>query len=275
MPAHRDLIVEQFTKQAVPFSTAPGVRDEEALRLLVEFTGAGPEDTVLDVACGPGLVVCALAAVARHATGIDVTPAMIERARALAAEKGLRNVGWQVGDVLPLPYPDGAFSLVVSRFAFHHFPEPRAVLAEMKRVCVPGGRVALVDVAASEDPAKAAALNRMEKVRDPSHVRALTLAELHSLFPDVGLPPPRATFYQVKSELEGLLERSFPAPGDAERIRRMFIDSLEDDGLGLGTRRRGNDEIVFAYPVAVLVAARTPSASASPLRTQSGTPTPR
>src|SRR5438128_4195738 len=135
MPAHRDLIVEQFTKQAVPFSTAPGVRDEEALRLLVDFTGAGPVDTVLDVACGPGLVMCALAPVVRHATGIDVTPAMIERARALAAEKGLANVAWQVGDVLPLPYPDGAFSLVVSRFAFHHFAEPRAVLAEMKRVC--------------------------------------------------------------------------------------------------------------------------------------------
>ena len=260
MPAHRDLIVEQFTKQAVPFSTAPGVRDEEALRLLVEFTGAGPEDTVLDVACGPGLVVCALAAVARHATGIDVTPAMIERARALAAEKGLANVAWQVGDVLPLPYPDGVFSLVVSRFAFHHFPEPRAVLAEMKRVCAPGGRVALVDVAASEDPAKAAALNRMEKLRDPSHVRALTLAELQALFPDVGLPAPRAAFYQLKSELEGLLERSFPEPGDAERIRQMFVESLDGDGLGLGTRRRG-ETIVFAYPVAVLAAIKVAPAA--------------
>ena len=260
MPAHRDLIVEQFTKQAVPFSTAPGVRDEEALRLLVDFTGAGPEDTVLDVACGPGLVVCALAPVVRHATGIDVTPAMIERARALAAEKGLGNVAWRVGDALPLPYPDGAFSLVVSRFAFHHFPEPRAVLAEMKRVCTPDGRVALVDVAASEDPAKAAALNRMEKLRDPSHVRALTLAELQALFRAVGLPAPRVTFYQLRSELEGLLERSFPEPGDAERIRWMFIDSLADDGLGLGTRRRG-DAIVFAYPVAALVAIKTGSAA--------------
>src|SRR5213594_968655 len=253
MPAHRDLIVEQFTKQAVPFSTAPGIRDEEALRLLVEFTGAGPEDTVLDVACGPGLVVCALAAVVRHATGIDVTPAMIERARALAAEKGLANVAWQVGDVLPLPYPDGAFSLIVSRFAFHHFPEPRAVLAEMKRVCAPGGRVVLVDVAASEDPAKAAALNRMEKLRDPSHVRALSLAELRALFHEVGLPAPRETFYSLESEVEGLLERSFPEAGAAERVRRMLIDSLEDDGLGLGTHRRG-DRVVFAYPVAVLVA---------------------
>jgi len=260
VPAHRDLIVEQFTKQAVPFSTAPGVRDEEALRLLVEFTGAGPEDTVLDVACGPGLVVCALAAVVRHATGIDVTPAMIERARALAAEKGLANVAWQVGDVLPLPYPDGVFSLVVSRFAFHHFPEPRAVLAEMKRVCAPGGRVVLVDVAASEDPAKAAALNRMEKLRDPSHVRALTLAEQQALFPDVGLPAPRAAFYQLKSELEGLLERSFPEPGDAERIRQMFVESLDGDGLGLGTRRRG-ETIVFAYPVAVLAAIKAAPAA--------------
>src|SRR5947199_4692142 len=186
------------------------MRDEEALRLLVEFAGAAPEDTVLDVACGPGLVVCAFAAVVRHATGIDVTPAMIQQARALAAEKGLGNVAWQVGDVLPLPYPDGAFSLVVSRFAFHHFPEPRAVLAEMKRVCAPGGRVALVDVAASEDPAKAAALNRMEKLRDPSHVRALTQAELEALFPAAALPTPRATLYTLRGELEALPKRSFP-----------------------------------------------------------------
>jgi ubiquinone/menaquinone biosynthesis C-methylase UbiE len=253
MSSHRDLIVEQFTKQAVPFSTAPGIRDEEALRLLVEFAGAEPADTVLDVACGPGIVVCAFATVVRHATGIDVTPAMIERARALAAEKGLTNVAWQVGDVLPLPYPDAAFSLVVSRFAFHHFPDPRAVLAEMKRVCAPGGRVVLVDVAASGDPAKAAALNRMEKLRDPSHVRALTLAELEGLFAQVGLAVPRATFYQLKADLEGLLERSFPEAGDAEGIRRMFVESLADDGLGLGTRRRG-DAIVFAYPVAALAA---------------------
>src|SRR2546427_12046158 len=174
MPTHRDLIVEQFTKQAVPFSTAPGVRDEEALRLLVEFAGAGPEDTVLDVACGPGLVVCALAAVVRHATGIDVTPAMIERARALAAEKGLGNVGWQVGDVLPLPYPDGAFSLVVSRFAFHHFPEPRGVLAEMKRVCAPGRRAPPGDRAGSGGPGGGAGRNRLEEPGGPSHRRRPT-----------------------------------------------------------------------------------------------------
>src|SRR5262245_9149504 len=253
MTAHRDLIIEQFTKQAVPFASAPGIRDEEALRLLVEQSGAGPDDGVLDVACGPGLVVCAFAPHVRHATGIDVTPAMLEHARALQDEKGLANVGWRLGEVVPLPFPDASFSLVVSRFAFHHFPDPRAVLAEMKRVCTSGGRVVLADAIASTEPAKATAFNRMEKLRDPSHVRALTLAELTQLFTDVGLPAPRAAFYELRSDVEGLLERSFPAPGDADRIRQMFVDSLADDGLGMGTRRHG-DRIVFVYPVAILVA---------------------
>jgi SAM-dependent methyltransferase len=272
MTAHRDVVVDQFTRQAVPFSTAPGIRDEEALRLLVELTGAGPGDTLLDVACGPGLVVCAFAAVVRHATGIDLTPAMIERARALAAEKGLANVAWDVGDVVPLPYPDASFSIVVSRFAFHHFVEPGTVLAEMRRVCAPGGRIALVDVA--PDPARAAAFDRMERLRDPSHVRALPRAEMEALFAEVGLGTPRIASYELRSDLEGLLARSFPRPGDVEVIRRLVTDSLADDGLGMRTRRQG-DQIVFAYPVAVLIADRTASAAASPPRTQSGMPTPR
>jgi ubiquinone/menaquinone biosynthesis C-methylase UbiE len=92
---------------------------------------------------------------------------MIEHARMLQQTKGLTNVSWQVGDVRPLPYADALFSIVASRYAFHHFLDPGAVLAEMKRVCTPGGKVAVIDVTASPDPTKAAAYNRMEKLRDP------------------------------------------------------------------------------------------------------------
>src|SRR5919198_5561628 len=152
---HSELILDQFTRQAVPFATAPSIKDEAALRLVVEFSGAGPVDTVLDVACGPGLLVCAFAAVVRRATGIDLTPAMLERARALQQQRGLTNVHWHRGDVLALPYADGAFSIVTSRFAFHHLLNPGSVLREMRRVCAPGGRVVVVDSA--PEPAKAAA----------------------------------------------------------------------------------------------------------------------
>jgi SAM-dependent methyltransferase len=253
MTSHRETILDQFTRQAVPFATSPAIRDEAALRLVVDFSGAGPEDTALDVACGPGLLVCAFAPVVRHATGIDVTPAMLERARALQAERGLSNVSWVEGDALPLPWPDGSFTIVSARFAFHHFLDPRAVLAEMRRICAPGGRVLVVDSA--PDRNKADAFNHMERLRDPSHVRAMPPEELTDLFRAVGLPAPRTTSYRLEGELDGLLARSFPGPGDAEKIRHLFQASLADDGLGMATRLVA-DRIHFGYPITVLVSDR-------------------
>jgi SAM-dependent methyltransferase len=255
MESHRERILDQFTRQALPFSTAPGIRDESALQLLVEASGVGPDDTVLDVACGPGLVVTAFARVVRHATGVDVTPAMLERARQVAAAADLRNASFLEGDVRHLPWPDGSFSVVVSRFAFHHFEDPAAVLAEMRRVCRPGGRVVVCDLTASDDPEKAAAFHRIEILRDPSHVRALTLGQLTALFSDAALPPPRAAFYRLEFELEGLLERSFPRPEDVETIRAAYVASASDDAFGLGTHRV-RDQIRAAYPVAILAADR-------------------
>jgi SAM-dependent methyltransferase len=254
MPSHRETIVDQFTRQAVPFSTAPVIRDEGLLALLVEAAEAGTEDVALDVACGPGLVVCALARAVRHATGLDVTPAMLERARTLARERRLENVAWVRGEVDRLPFPDATFSVVTSRFAFHHLTEPAAALAEMRRMCRPGGRVVLMDLAASPDPEKGAAFERMEKLRDPSHVRALALDEMVRLFAAVGLAAPRITPCRLALELEGVLARSFPAAGDVDRIRRIFVESLADDALGLEVRRHG-DEIRFSYRVAILAAA--------------------
>jgi ubiquinone/menaquinone biosynthesis C-methylase UbiE len=251
--SHSERILEQFTRQAVPFATAPSIRDEAALRLIVEFSGAGSHDTVLDVACGPGLVVCAFARMVRHATGIDLTPAMLDRARAHAAEQGVANVTWRLGDVVPLPWADAAFTVVTSRFAFHHFLEPLAVLREMVRVCAPGGTVMVVDAAPA--PERADAFNRMELLRDPSHTRALPLAEHLALFRRAGLAEPRVTHYRLEGDLDGLISRSFPEPGNAERIRSIFADALADDALDMQVRRDG-DRIRFGYPVAVLAAHR-------------------
>ena len=251
MTTHREAILDQFTRQAVPFATAPGIQDETALRLVVEFSGAGPDDTVLDVACGPGIVVCAFATVVKHATGLDLTPAMLDRARTLQREKGLGNITWQLGEAIPLPYPDASFSVVMSRFAFHHFLDPLAAIKEMARVCRPGGKVVVIDSAPAPD--KADAFNAMELVRDPSHARAMPLEELKDLYRQAGLPEPRTTGYRLEGELEGLITRSFPNPGDDETLRRIFRVSVDGDTLGIGARRDG-DTIRYGYPVAVLVA---------------------
>lgn len=250
---HQSEILDQFTRQATPFATAPGIRDEAALRLIVDESRAGAEDTVLDVACGPGLVVAAFARVVRHATGIDITPAMLERARAHAAGLGLTNVTWRQGDVLPLPWPDASFSIVASRFAFHHFLDPLAVLREMTRVAAPGGRVVVVD--STPAPDRADAFNRMERLRDPSHVRSLPVDEHRELYARVGLPVPRVTSYRLEGELESLIGRSFPHPGDDEKIRELFRGALVDDALDIQPRHE-NGQIRYGFPVSVLVAER-------------------
>lgn len=246
---HRERILDQFTRQAEPFARAQAIRSPEALDRIVQMSETGPEDTVLDVACGPGLLACAFARVARHAVGVDITPAMLEQARKTQAEQGLANISWQSGDVLSLPYPDHHFSIVVSRFVFHHLLDPLAALKEMKRVCKPGGRVVVADMAPA--PEKADALNAMERLRDPSHVRSMPVEELVLLFVDAGLPTPRIEHYRLEGELEDLLQRSFPKEGDTNRIRRIFADSIPDNALDLNTHQN-NDRILYAFPVAIL-----------------------
>ena len=92
-----------------PFAAAAPIRNQEALDRIVQWACAGPADTVLDVACGPGLLACAFARVAKHATGIDMTPAMLEQARKTQHEQGLKNVSWEQGDVYALPFPARSF----------------------------------------------------------------------------------------------------------------------------------------------------------------------
>jgi len=253
--AHQSLIRDQFTRQATPFSTAAPIASEAALRMIIDAARPGADDTVLDVACGGGIVVCAFAPYVRHATGIDMTTAMLERARALAAEKRLANVTWREGEVERLPYPDGAFTIVVTRFAMHHFLDPAAVFREIVRVCAPGGRVVVVDTHTSEDPAKAAAFNRLEILRDPSHARSLYLAELKDLFRTAGLGEPRISFYELRDTVTSLLARSFPNPGDDTKIIAMFTAAIADDSLGIPVQRNG-EELEYAYPVAILAADR-------------------
>jgi len=254
MGSHNSRILDQFTRQAAPFAAAAAIRNEEALNRIVQWAGTGPEDTVLEVACGPGLLACAFARVAQHATGVDMTPAMLEQARKTQQEQGLKNVSWQAGDVYSLPFPSAQFSIVSSRFAFHHLQDPMAALKEMKRVCKPSGRIVVADMAPL--PEKAAALNAAELLRDPSHVRALPLEELVGLFEQAGLASPQVSSYRMEGELEDLLSRSFPNEGDADRVRKLFADSLADDALDLNTRQE-NGKIYYSFPVAVLVAQKS------------------
>jgi ubiquinone/menaquinone biosynthesis C-methylase UbiE len=252
---HPATIADQFTRQAVEFAASPALHNQAALDLLVEAARTQPSDVSLDVACGPGSVVCAFAARVRRAEGLDATEAMLEEARKLAARSGLANVAWHRGDVYALPFADAVFDIVSCRFAFHHLEAPAKALAEMVRVCRAGGRIVLCDAVASEDPAKAAAFNAMERHRDPSTVEFRSLAWHLRLFRAAALPEPAARFYQVPAERDRLVAMSFPAGGDREGLGAMIDASVDGDAMGVNARRDGAT-VRFDYPAAVLVAVK-------------------
>ncbi|MGC2637247.1 MAG: methyltransferase domain-containing protein [Acidobacteriaceae bacterium] len=256
---HHQEIVDQFTRQAEGFAASPTARSEDILERIVRMARPQPADTALDVASGPGLLVCALARMVRHATGIDLTPAMLVQARRSQAAQGVENVTWVQGDVSALPWRDGSFDIVTCRFAFHHFPDPLPVLREMRRVCRAGGRIVVADSAPA--PEKAAAFNAIETMRDPSHTRALPPEEMVELFLAAGLPEPRAERTRLSLELDEFLSRSYPREGDEARIRAMFERALTDDAMDVQPHREG-ETIRFSVPVAI-VAAEVPAGQGS------------
>jgi ubiquinone/menaquinone biosynthesis C-methylase UbiE len=252
---HPSTVVDQFSRQAELFAQSPALHNETALAFLVEAAAPQPHDEVLDIACGPGSVVAAFATRVHRSVGLDATEAMLAQARSLAVARNLQNTEWYQGDVYRLPFGDASFDIVSCRFAFHHFETPERAFAEMVRVCRPGGRIVLCDAVASDDPAKAASFNWMERHRDPSTIAFRPLTFLRQLFADAGLPAPSASTYQVPVERERLIARSFPVNDDRELLRHMIDASVEGDGMGLGSHRDG-DTVRFSYPAVVLVASK-------------------
>jgi len=108
---------------------------------LVHFAGVRAGDAVLDVGCGTGVVAITAARAGARAAGLDLTPELLEHARANQAIAGC-EVDWTEGDAEALPYPDSTFDVVLSQFGHIFAPRPDVALAEMRRVLKPGGRIA-------------------------------------------------------------------------------------------------------------------------------------
>lgn len=245
---HNADIISQFSKQAIPFTQYK--KHLDSVERLVSMSKLKPEDRVLDVACGSGIVLCEFAKKAKSAIGIDITTSMIEQAKKRQAEMKLANITWDIGDVESLPYKSNSFSVVVTRYSFHHFLNPKEVLEEMYRVCKPSGRIVIADVIMTEK--NLPFYNEVEKLRDSSHVSGLTFEQMENLFYQIGLKDIERSGYSIEMELEKQLKTSFPKEGDVEKIRKIFKNDLSKNKLGLDACLK-NGTLHFSFPISVYV----------------------
>ena len=108
---------------------------------LVKRARVRPGQRVLDVACGTGVVSVTAARLGARVTGLDLTPALLERARENARIARV-EIDWHEGDVEKLPFGDAAFDVVVSQYGHIFAPRPEVAIGEMLRVLKPGGTIA-------------------------------------------------------------------------------------------------------------------------------------
>lgn len=243
---HTQRIIDQFTRWAKPFADLPIHAEADAMARTVAACATGPGDRLLDVACGPGILACALARQAGHVSGIDITPAMIAQARTRQGASGLTNMDWRVGDATALPFGDDLFDRVTTRYSFHHMPDPAAALAEMKRVCRPGGRIVVID--ATPTPETREAYDGMERMRDPSHTSALPLEALRGIGRATGLAELLVDGYRLEAQLAPLSDSV-----DMPALTALFEADIASgqDRIGVGAWRAA-DGIRFHFPVSIV-----------------------
>lgn len=140
------------------------------------------DDRFLDVGCGTGAAVRLAAGVVERSVGVDSSPAMIERARALAAR--LPAAEFLVGDSEQLPFEAASFTALLCSSSFHHYPAPGRALAEMARVLVPGGRLVIAEPSADLSAVRLA--DRLLRRLDRGHVRLYRSGELLELLRGAG-----------------------------------------------------------------------------------------
>lgn len=239
-------IVAQFSRWAKPFAELAAHADADGMARTLAACDLSPTQHVLDVACGPGIVACTLAPHVAHVTGIDLTPAMLDQARQRQTALGLNNMDWWQGKATALPIADASFDRVVTRYSLHHMTDPAAVMAQMHRVCRPGGRIIVID--ATPAPDCQAAYDRMEILRDPSHTSALTLEQLRGLGRDLRLEEVARDFYRLDARLDTLADA-----GDMAALSAMF----EADIAGGQNRmdvlaRKDADGFHMQFPVSIV-----------------------
>jgi len=233
-PSPSPQIQEEFNRAAAGFAERTLGRFDDLD--VVRFSRIAEGASVLEVGAGTGNFLSLFRDIAGTAIALDLTPGMLGQAR--ERHPHLRLVQ---GDGNRLPFRSGSVDLVASAQAFHHIWEPVPVLLEMRRVAGAGGHVLVVDQHAPESYEKAAFMNQLEVIRDPSHAVSRPPSAFRVMVRAAGLEIVDENLWEGQNRFSKWM---WPGEFPEERIAavRDFIERFGAE-TGMDFERDGDDYI--------------------------------
>ncbi|MCY3410600.1 MAG: methyltransferase domain-containing protein [Candidatus Heimdallarchaeota archaeon] len=168
--SNKDLVEEQFGREAEKYAISKIHTDHSDFVFILKFIKPLSHWKVLDIATGTGNLAFALAPHVKEIHATDITSEMLNQVKKRKEKELVDNISTLQVNVHQIPFDDDTFDLTTSRIAPHHFYDISLAIEEMVRVTRVGGYIFIQDTLSPEDQDSAIYLNKIEKLRDPSHI---------------------------------------------------------------------------------------------------------
>ncbi|OSS42709.1 2-heptaprenyl-1,4-naphthoquinone methyltransferase [Desulfurella amilsii] len=184
---NQDIVKNNFGSKALNYRLSSTHSNSDDLERMINFLKPKHNDIVLDIATGAGHTAIAFAKVNSNVVAIDITKEMLLQAQIASKQASVDNIEFLEADVHNLPFRDNFFDIVACRFAVHHFYNVQKTLKEMCRVLKPEAKFYILDCSVIDGDETEMVINRLEALRDSSHVYSLSKRQWIKLLKDLPL----------------------------------------------------------------------------------------
>ena len=249
-------VQNNFGAVAADYVTSKIHANGQDLPWLVEAAALTGTQRVLDIATGGGHAAFALAPHAAEVVALDLTLPMLEVAQKEAEARQLYNIRFLQGDAQAIPCEDSRFDVVVCRQAAHHFPHVQQCVSEWARVLKPDGKLLLIDSVSPEEQDADAFLEKIEMLRDPSHVRNHRISEWTRLLDESAFTVNSVREWTIFLDIPSWTQRMRTPPASVAIIEQQ----LRNAPPAIRTRLHIEEEdgtLSFLLPAVLIVATST------------------
>lgn len=206
------------------------IRDDKHLSVFMQLLDGGNYSNILDIGTGTGYLAFPLAEeyTTSKIYGIDIAETIIEHNNEVVEEKGISNLSFQTFDGLKYPFSEESFDLIVTRYAFHHFPDIADAVSQMNTLLVKGGKVLLSDPMRNESDT-AGIIDEYMRVKKDGHIQFYSADEIDKLFSEHGFIKKKQVITEMAFPFAPMPEYLEVYNRTSEKDRSMYTIEKEKD----------------------------------------------